>query len=49
MFLDTENKNMYGLGVGISKVFQIFGHFLFNGGGAGPSHMVMAYIPSDAP
>jgi hypothetical protein len=31
MFLDTENKNMYGLGVGIATVFQIFGHFLIKG------------------
>jgi hypothetical protein len=29
MFLDTWNKNMYGLGVGISLVFEILGHFLF--------------------
>jgi hypothetical protein len=29
MFFDTRNKNMYGLGVGISTVFEILGHFLF--------------------
>jgi hypothetical protein len=46
MFLD--NKNMYGLGVGISTVFKIFGHFLFKGR-AGPPLMVMTYIPPDAP
>jgi hypothetical protein len=30
MLLDTRN-NMYGLGVGISKVFKILGLFLFKG------------------
>jgi hypothetical protein len=29
MFLDTRIKDVYGLGVGISTVFEIFGHFLF--------------------
>jgi hypothetical protein len=33
MSLDTKNKNKYGFGVGISTVFEIFGHFLFNRGG----------------
>jgi hypothetical protein len=33
MILDTRNKNTYGLGVGISTVFEIFGHFLFQGDG----------------
>jgi hypothetical protein len=47
MFLDTRNKNMYGLGVGISTVFEIAEHFLFKGGGAEPPNMVMTYIPSD--
>jgi hypothetical protein len=28
MLLDTRNKDIYGLGVGISTVFEIFGHFL---------------------
>jgi hypothetical protein len=32
MFLDTRNKNRYGFGVGISTVFEIVGHFLFQGG-----------------
>jgi hypothetical protein len=32
MFVDTRNKNIYGLGVGISTVFEILGHFLFKGG-----------------
>jgi hypothetical protein len=35
MFFDTRNKNMYGLGVGITTVFKIAEHFLFKGGGAG--------------
>jgi hypothetical protein len=47
MLLDTRNKNIYGLGVGISTVFEIFGHFLFRG--MGPPRMVMTYIPPDAP
>jgi hypothetical protein len=33
MLLDTRNKNIYGLGVGISTVFKILWHFLFKGGG----------------
>jgi hypothetical protein len=50
MFLDTRNKNMYGLGVGISTVFKIAEHFLFNGRrGAESPHMVMTYISSDVP
>jgi hypothetical protein len=36
MVLDTRNKNMYGLGVGISIVFQIFRNFLFLRGGLAP-------------
>jgi hypothetical protein len=32
MRLGTRNKNIYGLGVGISVVFEILGHFLFMGG-----------------
>jgi hypothetical protein len=36
MVLETRNKNMYGLGVGISTVFENFGHFLFNGDGTTP-------------
>jgi hypothetical protein len=31
MLLDTRNNNIYGLGVGISMVFEIFGNFLFKG------------------
>jgi hypothetical protein len=46
MFLVTKNKNMYGLRVGISTVFEILGHFLFKG--AGPARNVMNYIPPDA-
>jgi hypothetical protein len=45
MFPDTRNMNMYGLGVGMSTVFEILGHFLFQGGW--DPHMVIAYIPSD--
>jgi hypothetical protein len=40
MFLDTRNKNMYGLGVGISTVFEIAEHFLFNGGRGGTTPYV---------
>jgi hypothetical protein len=29
MLLDTINNNIYGLGVGVSMVFEIIGHFLF--------------------
>lgn len=29
---DIRNKNIYGLVVGISTVFKIFGHFLFEVG-----------------
>jgi hypothetical protein len=34
--LDTRNKNIYGLGVGISTLFEIFMHFLFKRGGDHP-------------
>jgi hypothetical protein len=27
-----QNKNMHSLGVGISIVFEVFGHFLYQGG-----------------
>jgi hypothetical protein len=30
---DTRIKDMYGLGVEISRPFEIFGHFLFQGDG----------------
>jgi hypothetical protein len=44
---DTIKKNMYGLGVGISTVFEILGHFLFQWGW---DHTVdHTYIPSDVP
>jgi hypothetical protein len=36
MPLKTRNKNIYGLGVGISTVFEIFSNFPFLGGGADP-------------
>jgi hypothetical protein len=50
MLLDTRNKNMYGLGMGISTVFKTFGHFLYQGK---QDHSVwswptVTYIPSDA-
>jgi hypothetical protein len=32
LLLDTRNKNIYGLGVGISVVFEILQNFLFKGG-----------------
>jgi hypothetical protein len=32
MLLDTRNKNIYDLGVGISTVFKIFGHYLYQRG-----------------
>jgi hypothetical protein len=36
MPLNTRNKNIYGLGVGISTVFEIFSNFPFLGGGVDP-------------
>jgi hypothetical protein len=36
MFLDIRNKNMYGIGVDTSTVFEIAEHFLFKGGGTTP-------------
>jgi hypothetical protein len=36
MFLDTRKKKIYGLGVGISTVFEIFGQFPVSGGGVDP-------------
>jgi hypothetical protein len=36
MFLDTRNKNIYGLGVGISMVSKIFSYFPFLGDGVDP-------------
>jgi hypothetical protein len=48
MLLNTRNKNMYGSEVGISTVFEKFGHFLFQGR-TWPPRIVMTYIPSDAP
>jgi hypothetical protein len=48
--LDTRNKNMYGLGMEISMIFEILGYFLFQGrGGAVLPRFFMTYIPSDAP
>jgi hypothetical protein len=36
MFLDTRNKNMYGLGVDILTVVEIFSQFPISGGGVDP-------------
>jgi hypothetical protein len=36
MLLDTKNKNIYGLGVGISTFFEIYLDFLFLAGGDDP-------------
>ena len=47
MLLNARNKNIYGLGVGISTVFKIFSYFPFKGAGLTPG--VMTYIPLDAP
>jgi hypothetical protein len=38
---------MHGLGVGISTVFEIFGHFLYQGR-TGSLHMVINFTPSSA-
>jgi hypothetical protein len=47
MFLDTKNKNMHGLGVGISSVFKnIWALPAYNG--IGLPRIVMTYILSDA-
>jgi hypothetical protein len=42
MFLDTRNKNMYGLGVGISTDFKIFSNFPFQGVGLTPGVISLA-------
>jgi CRISPR/Cas system CMR-associated protein Cmr3 (group 5 of RAMP superfamily) len=47
MLLDTRNKNIHGLGVGISTIFQIFGHFLYQKG-TGSLRMVINFTPSSA-
>jgi hypothetical protein len=39
MLLDTRNKTIYGLLVGISMVYNIFEHFWFKD--TEPLHMVM--------
>jgi hypothetical protein len=36
MPLNTRNKNIYDLGIGISTVFEIFSNFPFLGGGVDP-------------
>jgi hypothetical protein len=47
MPFNTRKNNIYGLGVWISTVFNIFSNFLSGGGGIDP--VVMTYIPVDAP
>jgi hypothetical protein len=42
LLLDTRNKNIYSLGVGISTVFKIFSYFNFLG--VGLISGVMTYI-----
>jgi hypothetical protein len=45
MLLDTRNKNIYGLGVGISIVFEIFSNFPFWGwGGWGLTSGAIFYV-----
>jgi hypothetical protein len=46
MLLHTRNKAIYGLGVGISMVFDILGQLLFMGDGTTPYGKT--YLPSDA-
>jgi hypothetical protein len=43
----TQETRIYGLEVGISTVFEIFGHFLYQVG-TGQLHMIMTYITLDA-
>jgi hypothetical protein len=48
MLLDTR----YGLGVGISTVFEIFGHFLYQQDGISPYghdlHTIRCYLTQEA-
>jgi hypothetical protein len=45
----TPQAYTYDLGVGISSVLEIIGHFLLKEGtSVGPLHMVMIYKQSDA-
>jgi hypothetical protein len=44
MFLDTRNKNMYGLEVGISMVFKIFRQFPIYGGVDTRGHINVLHI-----
>jgi hypothetical protein len=45
MSLDTRIKDMYGLGIGISTVFEILGHFLFKGGQNHPIWSSLSEVP----
>jgi hypothetical protein len=45
-YLTQKKMNKDGLRVGTSTLFQIFGYFMFKGGGAGPPHRVMNYMLS---
>jgi hypothetical protein len=51
MLLNTRNKNIYGLGVGISTVFKIFSNFPFLGGGVDPRghdlHTIGCYLTQE--
>jgi hypothetical protein len=46
MLLDTRNYGVFGLGMGISIVFEIFNNFPFLGGGVDPrsNNYCIAYI-----
>jgi hypothetical protein len=44
MLLDTRNKNISGLAVGISTLFEIFGTSCVEG--TELPHMIMTYIPN---
>jgi hypothetical protein len=50
MFLETANKNMFGVELGIPTAFETLGHILFTGDLDHPvRRTVMIYISSDAP
>jgi hypothetical protein len=48
MFLNTRNKNTYGLKVGISTVFKLISYFPFLGW-VELTPGVITYIPLDVP
>jgi hypothetical protein len=51
MPLNTRNKNVYGLGVGISMIFKIFSNFPFLEGGVDPKghdvHTIGCYLTQE--